>query len=139
MTLLHTIYPDGRVESNNYNGPLLYSCPPDDYMKRIIAGPIERIEHVNVLWQDRRCHMFVDEMGKVREPPLVQNRKATRVYWNATWRRLAVGVLVYADLEKPDTIDQDTWADLPLNVRSMMYTDMPHIYGTALLWEGGYD
>ena len=42
------------------------------------------IEHVTVFWPDEYADMFVDESGKIIDPPLPPNPVATRVYWNNT-------------------------------------------------------
>ena len=134
MTLLHTIYPDGRVQSTQYTGPLQFDAPPSRFIAQIIDENA-LIEHVNVLWQGRHCHMFVDEVGHSKGLPA--NAKATRVYWNATWRQMGRAELFYDDLERAAHVDAVTFEALPHEVRAEML-QMPTIVGVAVLWEGSY-
>lgn len=73
-------------------------------------------EHVTVLWNGKRAHMFVDETGalKLLEP----NAKATAIYHNAT--RSRAKLTLYGNLQdKPD---------------DYMLADAPLIYGRAVFW-----
>ena len=133
MTLLHTIYADGRVQSAHYTGPLQFDAPPSRHLAQIIGGDC-LIEHVNVLWQGRLCHMFVDDMGHRKSLPA--NPKATRIYWNATWQHMGKPEMMYSDLEASERLAVPL-EELESEVRSELLS-APTIVGIALLWEGSY-
>jgi len=124
MNMLHLLKVDGTVETEDYQGPLVYACPPWDWIKdRLGLRAHENLEHVSVLWQDRYCHMFVDEEGLMHG--LKRNDRATRIYYNATVCRQQKGTnFVYSDLSvdpRQQTVDE---------------TPGFMIVGPALLWEG---
>lgn len=123
MTIYHIIKPDDSVESLDWGDkPLEYGCIPFSHLKHLIGG---YVEHVSVHWQGRRHHMFVDENGHSKG--LKANRRATRIYWNATFSRKHKD-LIYSDLSQPTDVqvpdDPDFISGLPL------------IVGVAVLWEG---
>lgn len=58
--------------------------PPLKEMQEYVDG---YIEHVNVLYEGRRQHMFVNEMGAIstnERGPLPVNERATEIYQNAS-------------------------------------------------------
>ena len=146
MTLLHVIYPDGRVQSAHYGGPLQFDAPPARHLAQLMRPPGDEIaarsngdavlvDHAVVLWQGRTCHMFVDNRGHAKSLPA--NAKATRIYWNATWRQMNRPELFYDDLERPSHIDPVTFEALPHEIRAEML-QLSTVVGVALLWEGEY-
>lgn len=128
MTVLHTILPDGTYRSEEWEGPLEYACPPF----RALKGRLEEadsihegcdIEHVNVWWNGKLAHMFVDETGRYK--PARRNDRATRIYYNMTMKREGRDQLLYEDLEQEPK-------NLPIGIEQPGYD----IVGAALLWEG---
>jgi hypothetical protein len=129
MTTLHTIFSDGTYKSEEYTGPLEYACVPFHDLQRRLADsdPVHHgcdIEHVNVWWNDKLAHMFVDETGRYK--PVKRNDRATRIYYNMTCKRERREKLLYTDL---------TAEPKPL---ALIEIEQPghEIVGTALLWEG---
>jgi hypothetical protein len=120
VTLLHVIETTGIVTSQNYMGELEFACPPLGYLRALVPLASD-IEHVFVWFKDKQCHMFVDEHG--RRKRLRRNEKATRVYYNAVFKRERVP-LIYNDLSYPV---------VPLPLLEINGFD---IVGTAVLWEG---
>jgi hypothetical protein len=118
-----------EIPASEY-GKLRYGCPDLKWMReRLDKEPdikeIDMIEHVNVLFQNKHCHMFVDEMGLLVAQPF--NVRASRIYWNATLARSVNKDLVYNDLMQDATYDRNhTLAQLNLHP----------IMGPALLWTG---
>lgn len=121
----HIISPNGEVKTAEYEDVLEFSCIPFAQMLEMLGfSEGTPLEHVNVLWRGKRAHMFVDEEGLLRNPPLRINAKATRVYWNATWSDQAGKK--YYDLSAP-----------PGNIDELSFRlQLPPIVGPALLWEG---
>jgi len=129
MSLLHTIYSDGTYKSEEYTGPLEYACVPfSDLKKRLHDSDAVHqgcdIEHVNVWWNDKHAHMFVDETGLYK--PAKRNDRATRIYYNMTCKREHREKLLYTDLAAEP------------NPLALIEIEQPGyaIVGTALLWEG---
>ena len=126
---LFLIHVNGQVEeitAERY-GLLEYKCPKFSVMKELLKqadAQFDLIEHVSVLWQGERCHMFVDEMGLYK--PYQINYKATRIYYNNTVARRRPD-LVYKDLNEPA---QGSAVELIYTAR---------IVGPALLWTGGME
>lgn len=54
-----------------------------------LLGEREPLEHVTVLYSDKRCDMFVSEYGQMPltwRPPLPRNDRATAIYRRASMR-----------------------------------------------------
>lgn len=126
MTKLHLIEVDGTVKTQEWAGELEFSCPPFHLMRPMIGlGAYESLEHVSVLWQGKRAHMFVDEEGLRKG--LLRNERATRIYYNATLARRRSTNWIYSDMAvdpKQQRIDEEPGF---------------FIVGPALLWEGDMD
>jgi hypothetical protein len=60
--------------------------PGYDRIKALISPLLDGapLEHVTVLYEDRRADMFVDEKGHVKAEPLQRNDRATEIY-RANW------------------------------------------------------
>jgi hypothetical protein len=121
--VLHVIKPDGTVMSAVWEGKLQYGTPPFAKMYPLIG--CDQIEHVSVLFQGRRMHMFVDENGWISHPQKRFNWKASAIY--ANWRFYNEGFthFVYSDFSAEPLACEDCY------VRNQLC-----IAGTALLWEG---
>lgn len=119
---------NGQVEEipSTVYGELAFKCPRFEWMKERLG--VQEIEHVNVLWQGKHCHMFVDEMGWMRReiPPI--NNKATRIYYNNNFRRSNRQSLIYKDFaDNP----------VPQELHTVLVTLVGHtIVGPVLLWTG---
>lgn len=75
-------------------------------------------EHVNVLFEGRHCHMFVDEVGILKGLPI--NPKATVIYYNNVNKRKG----------RPTYDDLSVWQP-PYDVNIAQ-----PIAGPAILWTG---
>jgi hypothetical protein len=120
------IQPKGEIKVRE-----IAKLPPFEELRPILGGGW--IEHVNVLFGGRHCHMFVDDEGVLKRLPF--NGRATRVYWNATLSRHEPG-LVYDDLNADWHIQFDI--DLHPNVQHFI-TTASGIAGVAILWEGDFE
>lgn len=121
MPLLHLINVDGSSTSKEYSGELEYLAPSFKEMYKILN--CSTIEHVDVLFKGRPCHMFVDEDGRAHG--LTRNELATRIYYNATFEREGKLALITDRLEVPEG-----------RLRAGVETPGFDIVGPALLWEG---
>lgn len=126
----HVIPLSGNVTSGEWTLALEYKCIPFAGIRELIdLSPNEALEHVTVLWQGQRAHMFVMENGVARDQAI--NVKATRVYWNATMQRLGYSEGLYAEFDQPVRLT----ARPPRSVAEAIGDAI--IVGPALLWEGG--
>lgn len=122
MALLHVINTDGTFQSEEYQGELTYGTPSWEHLKSLMKiAPGDLIEHVSVLWKGKRAHMFVDEEGIMHK--LARNEKATRIYYNATFKRF--GRALYNDLSIAPKFKDRAYEDPGFQ-----------IVGPAVLWEG---
>lgn len=126
----HIISPNGEVKTAEYEDVLEFGCIPFAQMREMLGFPEGTLlEHVNVLWRGKRAHMFVDEEGLLRNPPLPFNQAATRVYWNATMQREGRTEMIYDSFfENPNYLGR---LEDPCDRE-----DLAPIVGPALLWEG---
>jgi hypothetical protein len=110
-------------------GKLEFRCPAFNFIKKKINIHEDEhflVEHVTVLYQDKPCHMFVDEEGHIRsDHKLKPNPKATRLYWNNSYKRLAMYPAIYHDIFNPAVLTQNGCMRLE-----------HWIAGPAVLWTG---
>ena len=132
MTQLHILKPDLTVRSVEWVAPLKYKCPDFKDMYDLVGT--DCLEHVNVLWQGQKRHMFVDENGLSKA--LKFNLRATRIYWNATLKRNKRTDLLYNDLSVPCGIGRDDLLAMKDSKSPLAILNHSVIVGTALLWEG---
>lgn len=84
-TAMHVMLPDRPVEVRQVE---LSGEPSYEELKMVlgtIIGPEALMEHVSVLFLDKRADMFVDEEGHLKSLPY--NHEATLVYQAASRRR----------------------------------------------------
>ena len=134
MTTLHTLHPEGLVQSAAWTGPLEYLAPPFSHLKQIVQ--CDDLEHVNVLWLGRRCHMFVDEHGHSKK--LRVNPRATRIYWNASFYNLKALDFIYSDINSVTQIENEAFVAATIEVKRLISGGAP-IIGIVALWEGSWN
>lgn len=93
-TKYYIIRPSGEWEEGNIDWPKEPGYELiRDLVEPIVDGPLE---HVAVLYKDRRADMFVDELGHVRGIKKEHNEEATKIY-QTNWLKIYPGT-------NPDTL-----------------------------------
>ena len=132
MTKLHVISTEGFVSSQDYKGALVNGAPHFSLIKELIGGGY--VEHVNVLWKGKPAHLFVDEDGHFKK--LKFNAKATRIYWNNSFRKMHLQAWEYDNL----SIKAQFAQTLPMpDVAKRFIESAAPILGIAVLWEGKFE
>lgn len=129
-TKYHIIEPSGTVLTAVWKGKLEDGTIPRVLMQEMLG--IRELEHVSVIWPGALAHMWVDELGLMHGREV--NPKATRVYLNASFRRVGLHEFLYEDLAANPAFHMrhmEQYAKARIIVGS---TKM--ILGKALLWEG---
>lgn len=124
LLLIPAIGPVVEIPASEY-GELLYSCPCFNFMAQKLE--VSHVEHVSVLFNNKHCHMFVDEVGLIRGLPV--NPRATRIYYNNTFKREGLATLVYEDLAANPQLPVGSHAQITGLITNL-------IVGPALLWTG---
>lgn len=122
--ILHVIPPSGPVESAPWKGKLESGTPEWRAMEKLIGCRVNHIEHVLVLFNAERRHMFVDEIGALTTGRIL-NYRASAIYANWSLISNDLSRWLYRDLSKMPELAPGRYEEIGLC-----------IYGTALLWEG---
>jgi hypothetical protein len=87
MTSISTTYTVYQPDGGSYKGAVMWPNEPGYICIRDLVEPILKadLEHVTVLYKDKRADMFVDDTGSLKRLPV--NKAATAIYRAAYLRR----------------------------------------------------
>lgn len=80
--MIRVYLPGGGILDVHQAGP-----PSVDQMHQWLEIEPGYLEHVAVLYEGKRAQMWVDESGRLRNPPRSFNAQATDIYLNASRAR----------------------------------------------------